>query len=237
MIVAIGVETLTDEIHVPLKLDYGRNRNFTGRQEVLQSLHSFISSAKRDKNGSATVVIHGTGGIGKTQLVREYAYAHEAAFTSIIWINAESFQSTQTGFLDFMQLLIQVHARKTLSTPPPYARIARQLNIAGLVDRNGQIILDQNASSLAVIAVKEWLRRDCNSNWLLIFDNVDDLESFSISDFFPNSQYGCIILTSRRPECVRLGHEMHLDVMDENESITLLSKSYLREISVTDDGM
>ena len=83
----------------------------------------------------------------------------------------------------------------------------------------------------------EWLNCSDNTSWLLVFDNVDDLESFRVSDFFPNSLSGFVILTSRRPECSRYGKGWELNVMEEQESITLLSKSYARKISVADDGM
>ncbi|MCJ1342920.1 hypothetical protein MMC31_001109 [Peltigera leucophlebia] len=83
--------------------------------------------------------------------------------------------------------------------------------------------------------MRKWLNRSDNTSWLLVFDNVDDLETFRISDFFPNSLSGFVILTSRRPECSRHGEGWELNVMEEQDSIILLSKSYAREINITDD--
>ena len=105
--------------------------------------------------------------------------------------------------------------------------------MAGLVDQTGRIIVNETVLNQVVSAVREWLNRSGNTSWLLVFDNVDDLETFGISDFFPNSASGNIILTSRRSECSRLGEGWELNVMQEEESITLLSKSYARE----NDGM
>ena len=88
-----------------------------------------------------------------------------------------------------------------------------------------------------VDVVLMWLKRDGNRNWLLVFDSVDDLETFRISDYFPNSRSGNTILTSRRPECSRFGEGRILEVMSAQESISLLSKSYGRKISLKDDGI
>lgn len=88
-----------------------------------------------------------------------------------------------------------------------------------------------------VDAVLMWLKRDGKRNWLLVFDSVDDLETFRISDYFPNSASGSTILTSRRPECSRFGEGRILEVMSAQESVSLLSKSYGRKNTLNDDGM
>ena len=77
--------------------------------------------------------------------------------------------------------------------------------MSGMIDKTGKIILNETTSVQAVSAMREWLNRSDNTSWLLIFDNVDDLGTFRISDFFPNFLSGFVILTSRRPECSRLG--------------------------------
>ena len=57
--------------------------------------------------------------------------------------------------------------------------------------------LSLGSVSNKVTATKEWLSRKENSSWLLIFDNADDLESISLSKYFPASFWGHIIITSR----------------------------------------
>ena len=79
--------------------------------------------------------------------------------------------------------------------------------------------------ALIVEAVKEWLSCKGNDHWLLIFDNVDDLQ---ILNFVPESRSGSIIMTSRYREVSRFGQDILLDVMGESESVSLLSKSYQR---------
>jgi hypothetical protein len=62
-----------------------RNPNFTGRGPDLSLLAQGLSA------GSPVTVhsLHGMGGIGKTQLVIEYAYVHAEVYNLVWWIAAE----------------------------------------------------------------------------------------------------------------------------------------------------
>ena len=46
-------------------------------------------------------------------------------------------------------------------------------------------------------AFKQWLSQRENTDWLMIFDNADDLESVQISTYFPKTAWGHIVVTSR----------------------------------------
>jgi tetratricopeptide (TPR) repeat protein len=66
----------------------GRNRNFSGRGDLLDSVHGSL------QGGSAAAVVaagavHGLGGVGKTQLALEYAHRFASDYEVIWWINAE----------------------------------------------------------------------------------------------------------------------------------------------------
>ena len=70
-----------------------RNAVFTGRDEAMERLRRQVTG------GSTTVLLpvalHGLGGVGKTQLAREYAHRFSADYDLVWWINAES-----TEFID-----------------------------------------------------------------------------------------------------------------------------------------
>jgi hypothetical protein len=64
-----------------------RNADFTGRDAVLDQLHSDLAG-----DGRAVVVaqaLYGLGGVGKTQIALEYAHRFMASYDLIWWIPAE----------------------------------------------------------------------------------------------------------------------------------------------------
>jgi tetratricopeptide (TPR) repeat protein len=63
---------------------YLRNPNFTGRDELLDELHS-----KLEHGRTALTAVRGMGGVGKTQLALEYAYRHAGDFDLVWWLRAE----------------------------------------------------------------------------------------------------------------------------------------------------
>jgi tetratricopeptide (TPR) repeat protein len=61
---------------------FQRNRNFTGREEILSGLREgFGSSAKQ--------IIHGLGGVGKSQIAAEFCYRNAASYGVVWWLRAE----------------------------------------------------------------------------------------------------------------------------------------------------
>lgn len=49
-----------------------------------------------------------------------------------------------------------------------------------------------------ILKVKLWLQNPKHANWLLILDNLDDLESWNYKEYIPGSPNGSIVVTSRR---------------------------------------
>jgi tetratricopeptide (TPR) repeat protein len=65
-----------------------RNRNFSGRSELLEQLHASLQA-----EAAAAVVptgaVHGLGGVGKTELALEYAYRFASDYDVAWWVPAE----------------------------------------------------------------------------------------------------------------------------------------------------
>lgn len=85
---------------VPTNVPYRRNPYFTGRVEVLER----ISASLRDSAGQP-LAICGMGGMGKTQLVLEYIYRHQHAYSAILWARAESYETLFTDFVAVARVL------------------------------------------------------------------------------------------------------------------------------------
>ncbi|KAF8426994.1 hypothetical protein EV426DRAFT_636094 [Tirmania nivea] len=65
-----------------------------------------------------------------------------------------------------------------------------------------QQFLGFSESNDAVGSVKRWLAKEEHSNWLMVFDNADDLQVVPIWEYFPVTPWGHIIITSRNPEVI-----------------------------------
>lgn len=234
-----GGSLIKDNYHLGLHLKYKPNSFFTGREEMLKSLYEQMknSNVEGDTSPTSIVVLIGTGGVGKTQLARQYAYQYSSLYTSVSWISGMSLETAYEGFREIAQRVVRHYAAENKGTTPPYTNLAQHLGMPGLIDGEGHISPDHVHRSLVVEAVKSWLAAPQNVDWLLIFDNVDDLDSFDIGEFLPTTvANGNILITTRRRECTRFGMELELKVMVEAESIELLRRSYQRKQAFISQG-
>ncbi|KAL8786236.1 MAG: hypothetical protein Q9195_008292 [Heterodermia aff. obscurata] len=65
-----------------------RNPNFVGREEVLEQLENKLQGQGSEYQRIA--VLHGLGGIGKSQIALEYIYRHRSPDTAVFWVHAAS---------------------------------------------------------------------------------------------------------------------------------------------------
>lgn len=143
------------------------------RSELIDQLNNNF----KGKDGIQTIAIVGIGGSGKTTLARQYAHKQKA---KIIWeINAETEETLSKSFENLAHALAKTAGDKRA--------LKEQLDIKNSRERESKIIL----------FVKEHL--NLYSNWLLIFDNVEQFSD--IQKYFPcdSSTWGNgkIILTTR----------------------------------------
>ncbi|GHO65612.1 hypothetical protein KSC_045040 [Ktedonobacter sp. SOSP1-52] len=83
---------------------YQRNYYFTGREALLEQLHtSFASGQALALTQSYT--LSGLGGIGKTQVALEYAYRYHQHYAATFWLAAESSETLTSSFLSIAQTL------------------------------------------------------------------------------------------------------------------------------------
>ena len=135
-------------IHLPTRLStvpFKTNQYFTGREDILKNLHAAFT----ENNSVAinqTQAINGLGGIGKTQIARQYAYLYYDA----------------KPFYDFVLWVTVGDTQEDIANS--FAGLALKLNLADA----------SSGQNKRITAVQEWL--ETHENWLLVFDNADTLE-------------------------------------------------------------
>ena len=153
-------------------------------------------------------IIHGLGGIGKTQLAVEFARKHHCRFSSVVWLDGSSETSLKQSFTNMMQRLLQ----DELTT-------------------HGVEILKHSGIDVNV-AVREclqWLSLISNYQWLIIFDNVDrdpydkdDLHAYNVHDYFPQADQGSILITSRLASLRRHGLGLKVGTVTKEQARAIL---------------
>jgi len=169
------------------------------------------------------VVLYGLGGMGKTQLALQYVDHHNQDCSSVFWINAASEQTLRLGFVHIMQRLIDHHAE--LSDEPDYIEISRLLYMVGKVNAAGKCSVQQEDEQHIVNSVKRWFNSEANTRWLLVFDNLDDLQSFDLNDYIPSGCHGTVIIISRRRESSQGRSWLEILQMHDVEAENLLIQS------------
>lgn len=154
------------------------------------------------------IAITGLGGIGKTQLALELVYRTRAKYKHCS--------------------VFWIVASDKESVHQAYLNIARHLGIP---------IQDENNADIERL-VQHHLSQESTGQWLLVFDNADDMNIWiaepgpeqrarSLIENLPRSKHGCIVFTTRdRKTAVKLASQNLVEVpeMDEQGATQLLKK-------------
>jgi serine/threonine protein kinase/tetratricopeptide (TPR) repeat protein len=81
------VATPPEDSSVIWNLPYRRNTFFTGREQVITSLHNTFCSGKV---AVRTQAVSGLGGMGKTQIAAEYAHRYHSEYQVILWVRGDT---------------------------------------------------------------------------------------------------------------------------------------------------
>lgn len=189
------------------------NENFCGREDILERLATELLPSKNTITASGTTLrqfaLCGFGGIGKTEIAREFARRHKDSFNAVFWVVAD-----EVAKLDHQ-----------------YQRISLALGLEGPAECKNQVVSRE--------IVKGWLSNprqylsgsdealQCGqlrseASWLLIFDNADD--PIMLADYWPQGS-GSILITSRDPLAktifTRTPSGMDLGTLTQHESLSL----------------
>ncbi len=143
-----------------INFPFSRNTGFVGRHRELEALHRGL-----EENGR--VVLHGLGGMDKTQLALEYANRYSAKNSSVLRFDLGSPQSALLSYTDIHREMLPENEHHTTSSPLEPKSNPR----------------DRASLGREVSMFKSIIERNATKDWLLVFDNADDLESFSANSF------------------------------------------------------
>ncbi|KAK8092159.1 kinesin light chain 1 [Apiospora kogelbergensis] len=206
------VWTRANDFSVTFSLsDVPETQYFVAREAELAEIRSSL----RSDGSRRVVVLHGLGGIGKTQIAITYAKRYRDEYSAVFWLSIKDEASIQQSFIKVAR------------------QITQQYPNASLLSAVGK----QQSQEESIEAVKAWLSLPNNTRWLLIYDNLDNPRlansaedaGIDIHQFLPTAYQGSIIITTRSSQ-VDLGNIIRIrKLISIENSLEILSKTSGRD--------
>ncbi|KAL9079894.1 MAG: hypothetical protein Q9157_001233 [Trypethelium eluteriae] len=172
--------------------------HFVGRRDLLKKIKEAVA-AEKSTIGPRVVVLLGMGGQGKTQLALRSCrlLSTNNRFEKILWIDATSDATLAHSFE----------------------------SIAEQISGRARAFRDTAAACRIIIHAIEKVWK---AQWLMVFDNYDDPAAHpDIRSFFPNSDNGAILITSRHGDTKRLATEvLQVTEMTEQDAVNVLLSQF-----------
>ena len=173
---------------------------FVGRDEELKALESYFASESKSSPRRKRFVIHGIGGIGKTQLCLEYMRRHKDEYESVLWINGATDSTVKSCLRHYLtQNFVSAH-------------------LAGHFWRT----TDEEVIETFQTMLSSKQRR----SWLLIFDNVDleeqDQYGYNLCCYLSKADHGHVMVTTRLRSLRTLGKSFEVGPLSDSEAIEVL---------------
>jgi tetratricopeptide (TPR) repeat protein/transcriptional regulator with XRE-family HTH domain len=130
-----------DPAPVSWNVSFPRHPFFTGREEILQTVHALLTSSQSVALTQA-VALSGLGGIGKTQGAIEYAYRYGKHYRAIFFLAAETDESLQASL---QQIANQLQLPERQEAPPSQLIAAVQ---RWLATHRGWLLIADNVEDL-----------------------------------------------------------------------------------------
>ena len=215
----IAVQIIAQDFSVPFSLSgVPEADQFIGRGEELIQLEEAFQG---DGSQRQIVLLHGLGGIGKTQLAVAFMRRRRDSHSAIFWLNGKNEGTLKQSFAGI--------AKRLYNTYPSSALL--------------RTATEEKDINQVVALILQWLSIRGNHRWMLVFDNVDnprlpgvkDPQAYDIKSYFPEAHQGSILITTRSSR-LKIGKVVPIKkLLDPRECITILASTSGRAIS--DQGM
>ena len=196
---------------------------FVARDAEMYALEKLLVDTAPATTSRNVVIVHGLGGIGKTQLAVAFARKHKGRFSAIFWLDGSSEASLKQSFVSMAQRLPQ-----------------GELTADGVQMRSQANV----EAEVAVRECQQWLSIPTNSRWLLIIDNVDrdhhdrdDSQAYDVKAYFPDADHGSILITSRLASLQRLGSGVKVGAVAAEQARAILENNAGRAIQGTKEAI
>lgn len=176
--------------------------HFVQREAEMRQLEMFFQAAA-DKKRQKVFVVHGLGGMGKTQLCVEYARQHKEDFTAVFWLDGSSRDALRQSFVNA--------AARVVWDGLPSA---------------GRPVPDAHGIDGAIEGFHRWLSSEANARWLLVLDNVDrewqgeggraDPQAYDLKDFLPPADHGSVLITTRLGRLQRAKASLRMEAVNND---------------------
>ena len=191
-----------------ISIPYRRTSIYTERSRLSSQIQEKLRIQREGGSVPSALIIHGTAGSGKTQLVLNYI--EQSTYDTILWIDARSKEEVISSF---NRCAADLHINPALT----------QATVTSLTD------------SPSVRAVLKWLEQTPWTRWLVVFDGANDF-TFGLREALPRGANGTVLVTSRDKRSRELlqGHceMLRVDQMQPLEAQALLLEHIFADVEV-----
>ncbi|RBA13412.1 pfs [Fusarium proliferatum] len=164
-------------------------------------------------------VLFGLGGVGKTQLSIDFARRHQAAFSSVFWLDGRSEDQLKRSIAGCISKI-------------PKDQVPETSQRWTDSHTHSQDELDDTVAN-----VMKWLEQPDNCEWLLIFDNVDKdwigqesgMGAYDPRRYLPGD-HGSVLITTRLSRLAQLGESRKLGQVNAALGKAILERWFGGEI-------
>jgi hypothetical protein len=193
-----------------------RARQYVDRPAEMAELERVLMPQRGENERQNIHVLYGLGGMGKTQLAVEFARQHHRRFSSVFWLDGRS--------KDVLMRSIASHASKI----PP-----------GQISETSRTYAGDSGTDVDTVVkdVMAWLARPDNTDWLLIFDNVDrayeqqdgDPDAYDVTRYLSGAEHGSVLVTTRLARLEQLGESWQLGKVSKKQAQTIFESWYKKK--------